>query len=781
MIMNKIRFCCGHAARSRVAMAAVLAATTLFTPLVTHAATWTTTKVSNAPTGAYCAVSRAVDANTVITIGRSVRGQSSIALDQANVMLDPSQVMRVTIEPGNTSAIDIDTRPVNNRTLVLNFDQVVDLGAALSARPQVRVRYDGRDQNFQIPEWAKGQQDLMACVASLGERAPVARAQPVLDGPTAPAPRTVRAPITDDGRMVALAEENRQLRADLAAARRANDVAGQTVVAERDRLRSEVQTLTLDLDRLRAGQGAAATGAAAQTQRLETLSAEMAKATEENRTLKTQIEAMRAGTSASAELTALRAERDRLAQETVKLEQANKALQQQVTGQVADVATAKTLADQIAKLKVENETLQAKLAVTPAATGAGADTTKLEGQVEELKARLAVYADKPRTPAMSELQQRMEMLSAENVRLRADLAAATMPDTEVKVAVAAEAPLRQQIRTYRAQNQELEAKVEELSRLLDEGQRSEEKTLLGASGKNWDLERATRRLQETERDVQRLSLALRTNKSQCEAEKKQIEYMLFDPKLAKAGQIALLNSLEDQIAELRAIKGVAPTPMVARASTPVTVPSGEVVLAAVDAMADLSPATTAQSNVVDNLAAVMGAERPTADVAAESLPLAATMTASTENALPPGAVGFTRLLKNAGVALSKTMAPVTRNPFGPGKAWRFESGALAGLAVEQAAVKPESFDNIAKRQMRNLRGACKGDFAFQPALEETRMGLKYVAYDAACIHGADSTSAAVLFYQKNGAFSVISHEAAPDAMDKAMEARDKIISTLTAM
>ncbi len=779
-----------------------LVASVMLAPLDAQAMTgWSTTKVATAGQTPYCAVSRRID-NTTLTIGRTTAGQSSLAIDMPGANLDPSQSYRVSIRPGRAERLEIETRPINTQTLVLNVDKAVDLTVAFREDSTLLVEYLGRTISLNLPDWSRAADDLSACLSGLNALqskvapVPAKDTQPKIKAPVAtsavpavpavPVAPVVSAPVVDDSpRLAVMNEENRKLRDELALVRGAQEKATAAIYAERDQLLAQVQTLQIDLDRTKALQQSVSASASEklrtstdQVAQISTMRAEIvslrgqlntarqspvgdnAAFDAEKSTLKAELASLRdqlkaahqtpavAPATLDAEKSALTTERDRLARE-------NTTLQQQLTGQKSQVADVKKLADEIAKLKVEKGTLETKLDTAmearPKQTATNeAATASLEAELTELKVQLDLYKNKPKSPEMADLQRRMEMLSAENVKLRADLTSATTSDSEVKVAVAAEAPLRQQLRTLVAENGELKAKVDELGKLLDGKQNQQDKTLIGAAGKDWDLEKATRRLQETERDVQRLSLSMRTTKEQCEAEKKQIEYMLFDPKLAKDGQIALLNSLEDQIAELRAIKGVPP-------------PAPTVAVESKSAMAKATPI-------------LEGTITPPA-VSAEPLP--AVGGGEVADVKSAGATAFTNLLRDAGVTLSKSMVPVPKNPFGPGKAWAYESGELAGLAVEQAAIKPDKFDGVAKTQMARLKSTCKGDFAFQPAADQTKMGLKYIAYDAACIHGADSTSAAVLFFQRNGAFNIISYEVGPDSMSKAMEARDRLIAVIS--
>lgn len=89
---------------------------------------------------------------------------------------------------------------------------------------------------------------------------------------------------------------------------------------------------------------------------------------------------------------------------------------------------------------------------------------------------------------------------------------------------------------------------EELKISLQEG----EKEKLSVSSDNWNLERATMKYNESERQIQRLGRQLQTARAVCEKEKTELESMLFDPKLTDQSQLAKLASLEAELDEAKA-------------------------------------------------------------------------------------------------------------------------------------------------------------------------------------------------------------------------------------
>ncbi len=74
---------------------------------------------------------------------------------------------------------------------------------------------------------------------------------------------------------------------------------------------------------------------------------------------------------------------------------------------------------------------------------------------------------------------------------------------------------------------------------------------MSISSDNWNLERATMRYNEAERQIRRMGRQLQTQRAQCELEKSDLENMLFDPKLTSQKQLAKLSSLETELEQVK--------------------------------------------------------------------------------------------------------------------------------------------------------------------------------------------------------------------------------------
>ncbi len=102
---------------------------------------------------------------------------------------------------------------------------------------------------------------------------------------------------------------------------------------------------------------------------------------------------------------------------------------------------------------------------------------------------------------------------------------------------------------------ELEGEVGRLSKensLLDTELKTSlkdaEDERLSVSSDNWNLERATMRYNEAERQIKRLGRQLQAARQQCTSEKQELETMLFDPKVTEQSQLAKLSAMEQELA-----------------------------------------------------------------------------------------------------------------------------------------------------------------------------------------------------------------------------------------
>ncbi len=466
-----------------------------------------------------------------------------------------------------------------------------------------------------------------------------------------------------------------------------------------------------------------------------------------------------------------------LEQEVTNLTSENKMLAEKAKISLPDNAMKdaeiKGLKDDLQRLKEANGRLEDDLAATLVSSKSGSP----------MPPPLPI-GDDVNEQAIAALNEQVAALETENTALKDQIS--KIPQNEkLKDLVSMEQPLREEIRSLRAQLDESRAHIQAVSSNIDQARAKINADQMSVSSKNWDLEQATRRYQESEREVQRLSLQLEQQKVQCTNSKRELEYMMFDPQTAPAAQTALLNSLEDKLAAqekqlaslgARSSGNTATLRMLAKPTAPPSEP----------ALVSLGPASGADQGAdsmnADNsvLSVPLPALQPqrVAPVppASERLPSTASLTPQN---VPTGRAHFLSpqefqtVLVDAQVAVSGPVQKLTKST--APNALRWDTGQTFGSLEQREAKDPNAFRTLVQGYLDRTKTRCKGDFAASPA-SVSASGVS--AYDIACVSGKQSSSAAVAFFLKDGIFNVIAHEAAPAQVNMAMEARDKIVKQI---
>lgn len=111
--------------------------------------------------------------------------------------------------------------------------------------------------------------------------------------------------------------------------------------------------------------------------------------------------------------------------------------------------------------------------------------------------------------------------------------------------------LRQKISDLESQVYKLQNENKALNEEIKISLKDAEEERLSVASDNWNLERATMRFNEAERQISRLGRQLQSQKAQCDQEKQELETMLFDPQVTNQQQLATLSSLEEELDQAR--------------------------------------------------------------------------------------------------------------------------------------------------------------------------------------------------------------------------------------
>lgn len=142
-------------------------------------------------------------------------------------------------------------------------------------------------------------------------------------------------------------------------------------------------------------------------------------------------------------------------------------------------------------------------------------------------------------------------------------------------------------------------------------------------------------------------------------------------------------------------------------------------------------------------------------------------------------VGIENILQRAGVQLSSNVEKVAKfsGPTNAAYQWK-SSGNLYGSAQQKPIKNDAQFDEYVREYLTSTENRCSGDFAIIPSATSGMGQVRVDSYEIACVGAGVDSSASVVFFSQDGVFTVLAHEAPTESMDMAMEARDKIATSI---
>ncbi len=862
---------------------------------------WAVSKISTsqqAGGGAYCALARRFNNDTVLTFARNAKDESSIAIDfQNDGALDRNTNYYVSIKPGAGSARSFNVHPVSGRALVVRLGKDYAFYDALSRAAQLDVKVAADSYSFTMSDFSTGQEQLNGCLSDLiepasGPPAQSSRAEdvpppaampavPVMAARAAAPPGLVvadtvtphlavsstdliRAPVSDAGsktqaasdpaadapaanddlnhQIEVLHEENIRLRNALETERQ--NYEGSAVLEDKNssiaaELNEKISMLQRENDDLRhqLSDKGLATGSAGAT------SADLKSLQDENRKLHDEIDHLHSESAQKVADTGKKSDSDKKLKEVqAKLDEADKrnadadrkladarhladeaaASESKKAGKTAEARTAADEKMKVAQLMLEDAKHKAAEADKKMAE---ADRKLAEAGTKAVASSRSAKEEAKSAAAVLSMRKKVASLEAENASLKDSLrkslasAKTSYISEDTEVSDSRLHVLTEKLAKVQAERDMLSHQVETLMTTHD-------RNLINISSSNWNLEQATKRYNEAEREVSRLGQQVEESRTQCEADKKKIEYQLFDPAIASKQQVEKLNGLQqalekasadlmierDKVALLQAklnaeqaaaavpVAAVAPAtaPVIASAETPavpdaapaVAVPAVPVVsVGKTSAPPPPSSAPTAlDTAMIDQPMPVAGVPAVEANEAQPAKPVldAKALIDAPVKAPPrplpdPGMMTADDLrnLLSPDVAISGDIKRVD-GPAGT-IAYNWKAGALFGSAEQQKMSSSNSsggFDALVSKYLARTKARCLGTFAAKPGDTHDAGGIKSSEYEIACVGDAGNISASVLFFSHKGIFTAIAHEGSVDDMDDAMDIRDRLATKI---
>lgn len=544
---------------------------------------WAVSRVASISQGSYCTMAQKYSNNTILSFARNMSGEYSLAIDfQAPNFKNGDSEESVTLQPSGGKKQTLKASPQSQQVIVLGLGRDEALMKQIEKGKSVTITTSSGDVTYNVERFKDGRAEMATCLSALSTQSKPAaepEAETKLSDSTkadadkaskiAPAASDTNGGVSVEGLLAARpmpsmgAEPISSTQTSVPVGKVEKDV--QVAAPSEKELASaasgdssnnrELQDLRVENAQLKRtlsdarkvyeNQQSGAQGAA-----VSELKEKLASAQDENKDLKDRVAQLEQST----------------AQKTADNEKSANASKENLANNQIEI---QRMTQQVDTLKAENATLrnQIEIASSAAASGTSAPADKamsaqvaslqqennaLKADIQNLQTQLADKGAKGTSSSKSDsskdvadLKAKLASTMAENQDLRAQLASSVT----AAAGGADDSSVRKEVRTLRSQLETLEAEKKTLQSNFDKLQKDSEGGQLKVAGGNWDLEQATRRYQESQREIRRLGALLEDERLKCTAEKKEIEAMLFDPAISSGAQIAKLNSLEDSLAE----------------------------------------------------------------------------------------------------------------------------------------------------------------------------------------------------------------------------------------
>ena len=514
---------------------------------------WAISRVASMTQGSYCTMAQKFGNNSVVTIGQNTNGEYSLAFDFQEAKFKAGKKLTASVRVGSGSAQTFEIEPQTSQTLVLGVGADAGFAKSLKESPLLQLDVSGDSFSYKLARIEDGQSELATCLSGL-------------KSPAVPAPSS-----DGNNKSKATGSKADKLEQARAAEPRAEDIL-QAEPSSGGNVGDDILQAQEENLRLKSTLGNAKEEEKKSLGRdnpaLGDLQEKLRVLENENSDLRKKAEVQDKAPKVvdlTADLKKAEVDLDLAKKQNADLQAQISTLEKGAQGQKEAAEKLVEIQKDLQKsqrdmttFKAENETLrnQVKIGAKAGESGAAeslkladlqAENAKLLAEIDALKNRPQpdlAKAGKDTPQEIKELKEKIAALQMENTDLKArDVQAAAIQPA----AGADDSEQRAQLRALKSQMDTLVSENGLLKNTLEKVQKESEKSQLKAAGGNWDLEQATRRFQESQREIRRLGALLEGQKAKCVQEKKDIEYMLFDPELAKSAQISMLGTLEDQL------------------------------------------------------------------------------------------------------------------------------------------------------------------------------------------------------------------------------------------
>ncbi|PZQ48095.1 MAG: hypothetical protein DI551_02145 [Micavibrio aeruginosavorus] len=535
---------------------------------------WSVAKVDRMAQGgnSYCTLSRKYDDGVVLSLGRSQTEEYSLAIDFQKDVFKKDQSLKISLQPGPGQIRAYDMMPASEKAMVIRLGWDTGFFDTLNKSQLMKVKIADKSYAFAMPEIAKGQGDLSECMdelksASNGGKATqkIAQTKDVLNAePVNTAKEFNAGKVGEKVAFGASAPEIAAQKTEVAAEEKS------ILQGFADSIRAQEPTLRGEDEAPKRRNFGKSKGEDVAEDAVAKTSPAAGKQVPRPPSADEPVEAATATAKADAPELVKRPSAPDSVLPAVKPDskaQTTKLTQLELVPGPAVIAAKtaaksdgrltpieedeemKAMQKRMAELANENQALKQKTAaITPEAQkqldAVKAQNEALAAKLEAEKAEKAKLA-KPEDVAAA--QTRAKELEIKNAQLEDSLR-----QSQVRIGEAALNTETKSLRKIADLEVKLEAAQKDnnaLAKQLESMRVQQEDKGLTAVAGDWDLEQATKRFNEAEREIRRLGMQLEQERTSCNREKAEIEQMLFDPAVADKQQIEKLSSLQDQLDE----------------------------------------------------------------------------------------------------------------------------------------------------------------------------------------------------------------------------------------
>lgn len=527
---------------------------------------WAITKIDRSAQGgnSYCTLSRKYDDGVVLSLGRNQTEEYSLAIDFQKQVFVKDKSLKINLQPGPGQIRAYDMMPTSEKAVVVRLGWDTGFFDALNKSQQMKVKIADKGYAFAMPEITKGQEDLTQCMEGLQAAAKSAKGG---DKTAAASKDVLNADPKANKEFDAVKADDKVTAAATAAPKPAipatpdkEQVAQQEKSVLKDfaaSIKSTEPSLNEDEAPKRrnfANKGDTAANAKPEGKANIRIGGTEGKE-EKIAAAKTPIEPPPVAEKAP-ELVKRPASPAPIAAPVVAAKEAapmpapaaaKMAAMSPAAAFEKDEAQTKAMQKQIDDLIAQNKALQQKSAAP--SPEMQQQLTALQSEKATLQQKLeAAQQDKAKMPKADDLaktQARITELEAKNAQLEDSLRQAQVRIGET--AVNTETRSIKRIAELETKLQAAQNDSVTLAKQLESLRVQQEDKSVTAIAGDWDLEQATKRFNEAEREIRRLGLQLEQERTSCNREKAQIEQMLFDPAVTDQKQIERLSKLEDDL------------------------------------------------------------------------------------------------------------------------------------------------------------------------------------------------------------------------------------------